>query len=95
MLSSTVGVNTISKSEAFVGYYADVDGNGTVDGIIYADLAIGNTKDGQWTDGDGYYTINKVNNVKDYYISQTNYSGSFGTKDVLSATGNGNERRSV
>ena len=40
--------NTISKSEAFVGYYADVDGNGTVDGIIYADLAIGNTGDGEW-----------------------------------------------
>ena len=38
----------ISKTEAYVGYYADVDADGTVDGIIYADLAIGNTGDGEW-----------------------------------------------
>ena len=29
------------NSTSYVGYYADVDGDGTVDGIIYADLAIG------------------------------------------------------
>ena len=82
----------ISKTEAYVGYYADVNADGTVDGVIYADLAIGNTGDGQWGDDSGYDTINKIDNTKDYYISQTNYSGSFGTKDVLCATGNGNER---
>ena len=42
--------------------------------------------------GNGKYTINKISNVKDYCISQINYYGAFGTKDVLSATGNGNER---
>ena len=83
----------ISENEDYVGYYADVDADGTVDGVIYADLAIGNTGDGEYG-GNGYgkYTINKIDNVKDYYISQTNYSGDFGTKDVLSATGEGNDR---
>ena len=42
--------------------------------------------------GDGKYTINTIENVKDYYISQINYSGDFGTKDVLCSTGEGNER---
>ena len=82
----------ILKTEPYVGYYADVNSDGTVDGVIYADLAIGNIGDGQWTDNDGNYTINKIEDVKDYYISQTNYEGTFGTKDVLCATGDGNER---
>ena len=30
--------------------------------------------------------------AKEYYISKTNYSGPFGTKDVLSAKGSGNNR---
>lgn len=29
----------ISKKESYVGYYADIDGDGTVDGVIFADLA--------------------------------------------------------
>ena len=94
-ISSSQGENPenreiILKNKAYVGYYADVDADGTVDGVIYADLAIGNTGDGEWFNSN--YTINKIDNVKDYYISQTNYSGDFGTKDVLCATGNGNER---
>ena len=80
----------ISKTEQYVGYYADFEGDGTVDGIIYADLAIGNTRDGQWTDSDGNYEIPKVESgLKDYYISKTDYEGDFGTKDVLSPTGSG------
>ena len=38
----------ISKTESYVGYYADIEGDGTVDGIIYADLAKGNTGIGNW-----------------------------------------------
>ena len=36
----------ISKtaSENFVGYYADVNADGTVDGVIFADMLVGNTK---------------------------------------------------
>ena len=82
----------ISKTESYVGYYADIDGDKTVDGIIYADLAKGNTGDGQWYDSDGNYTIPVTEGVKDYYISKTNYEGSFGTKDVLSPTGTGKDR---
>ncbi len=80
----------ISKTESFVGYYADIDGDKTIDGIIYADLTQGNTKDGQWTDSEGNYEIPKVESgLKDYYISDTNYNGPFGEKDVLSPTGSG------
>ena len=79
----------ISKTESYVGYYADLEGDGTVDGIIYADLAVGNTGDGQWTD----YDIPKVESgLKDYYISKTDYEGDFGIKDVLSPTGSGEPR---
>ena len=34
------------EPESYVGYYADLEGDGTVDGIIYADLAVGGS--GQW-----------------------------------------------
>ena len=82
----------ISKTESYVGYYADIEGDGTVDGIIYADLAKGNIGDGQWTGPDGNYTIPTEENVKDYYISNTNYDGQFEEKAVLSPTGSGNDR---
>ena len=73
----------IDKVEPKVGYYADIDGNGTPDGVIYADLAV--SKSGQWMDSDGTYSYTAKTNTKDYYISQTNYEGPFGTKDVLTA----------
>ena len=71
------------------GYYADVDGNGTVDGIIYADLK--KEESGKW----GLfctYKLPAVSNTKNYYISKVNYKGPFGTKNVLSPTGSGNAR---
>ena len=84
----------ISKEQSYVGYYADIDADGTVDGVIYADLAVGGS--GQFgTDSNGAYTIPKVTEgLKDYYISQTNYKANdgFGTKDVISPTGTGTER---
>ncbi len=81
----------IDKVEPKVGYYADIDGNGTPDGVIYADLAV--SKSGQWTDSDGTYSYTAKTNTKDYYISQTNYEGPFGTKDVLTAIdGEGEDR---
>ena len=91
--------NMISKTTSYVGYYADLDPtDGKIDGIIYADLAVGNQGSGQWGDTEGKYTIPKVDKIeelKDYYISQTNYNGNdangkgFGTKDVISPTGTG------
>ena len=73
-----------------VGYYADVDGNGTVDGVIFEDFKVGGS--GSWGNRNGTYTISTVSGTKEYYISKTNYSGPFGTKDVLSAKGSGNNR---
>ena len=73
-----------------VGYYADVDGNGTVDGVIFEDFKVGGS--GSWGNWNGTYTIPTVSGTKEYYISKTNYSGPFGTKDVLSTKGSGNNR---
>lgn len=86
----TVKIPTFTESSG-VGYYADVDGNGTVDGIIFEDFKKGGS--GTW--GTGLYrsyTISTVSSTKSYYISQINYKGPFGTKDVLTATGSGNAR---
>ena len=83
-------VETISPTETKVGYYADIEGNGIVDGVIFADLAVGGS--GQWTDGDGAYTIPKVSGLKNYYVKTKGYAGKFGTKDVLSPIGEGADR---
>ena len=82
----------VSKEEKKAGYYADIDADGTVDGVIYADLAQGGS--GQWgSDKDTIYTIPKITGgLKGYYISQENYTDKFGTKDVLSPIGEGNNR---
>ena len=87
----TVKIPTFTESSG-VGYYADVDGNGTVDGIIFEDFKIGGN--GSW--GTGIYmrryTIPNISSTKSYYISQTNYNGPFGTKKVLTPSSSGNER---
>ena len=86
---STSGV--IEKTKSYVGYYADIDGDGTVDGVIYADLAVGGS--GQWGDGDdGNFSYGAITGEKDYNISQANYSGDFGENGVLKATGSGKDR---
>ena len=74
-----------------VGYYADTDGDGTPDGIIFADFKKGGS--GSWGGTD--YTISTVTGLKEYYVSKTNYNGPFGTKNVLSARGSGNARFNV
>ena len=74
-----------------VGYYADTDGDGTPDGIIFEDFKNGGS--GTWEKNSNVsYSIPTVSSTKSYYISQTNYKGLFGTKDVLTATGSGNAR---
>ena len=81
----------ISETESYVGYYADIEGDGTVDGIIYADLAVGG--DGVWneSEGDGNYTIPTKTNLKDYYIIQEEYTNDFGTKPVIAPLNDSNE----
>ena len=88
--SVTVKDNTF-KENSGVGYYADTDGNGTPDGIIFEDFKKGGS--GSW--GGTSYTVSTVTGLKEYYISQTNYKGPFGTKNVLSARGSGNARFNV
>ena len=83
--------NPTFTADSGVGYYADTDGDGTPDGIIFADFKNGGS--GSW--GGTNYTISTVTGLKEYYISQTNYNGPFGTKNVLSARGSGNSRFNV
>ena len=88
----------LPESTSYVGYYADVDGNGTVDGVIYADLAIGGS--GTWNPSGnssynsyGTYTIPKGSGFKKYKVSKSGHSDDFGTKDVLTVlNSSGNER---
>ena len=113
----------ISKtaSENFVGYYADVNADGTVDGVIFADMLVGNTKSVASNTSNKLllaslnlnmlriaaaeipspisfetdnYTIPTIsaNELKSYYISEKNYNGIFGKKDVLSPVGEGKNR---
>ena len=81
------------ETESYVGYYADVDGDGTVDGIIFADLLHGKT--GQWGNSDGTYTIPTIEStkVKSYKISQEDYTNQLGgTSKILTPSGDGNDR---
>lgn len=88
----------IAKSTNYVGYYADMDDDGYVDGIIYADMITGNTKSGKWNNNSrSSYSITKITDtttVKDYVISSKTYKGQttpgiykandgFGEKEVL------------
>ena len=57
----------IPTTTTYIGYYADVDGNGSVDGIIYADLAIGGS--GQWGNEEGAYEIPIKQDLNNYLDS--------------------------
>ena len=82
----------IDTEKSYVGYYADLTGTGKIDGVIYADLAKG--RSGRWYSGYDAYSIPKVNSeeLKKYYVSQTDYDGPFGKKDVLSPIGEKKDR---
>ena len=70
----------IGTEESYVGYYADVDGDGEVDGVIYVDLADTGNTSGQWVDSDGNYEYTAVTEgLKKYKVSEETYSG-FGGK---------------
>ena len=71
-----------------IGLYADTDGDGTPDGIIFEDFKKGGN--GSW--GGTSYTISIKTDLKEYYISKESYTGNFGTNSVLSARETGNDR---
>ena len=96
------GEPLVSTTESQVGKYADIDGDGTVDGIIFADLLFGGS--GIWNDYDvtdswanklGTYVISAIDkkDSKAYYINQKKYANKLGgTAEVLTPIGNGNDR---
>ena len=72
----------------YTGCYADVNDDGTVDGVIFIDLAQGAS--GQWDDSDGVYQYSAVTSgLRSYKISTktSSYSGKFGTKSVIAPNG--------
>ena len=78
-----------------VGYYADVDNDGIVDGVIFGDLKEGGS--GEWGCLPFYpelssYSIPTTSSTKNYYVSPSNYDGVFGSKPVLSTNDSGNSR---
>ena len=80
--TSTVGEKTLDitviggkvNEESKVGYYADINGDGNVDGVIYADLAVGGS--GRWNNNsDSTYSFGSVSSgLKEYVISQETFS---------------------
>ena len=75
---------TPATDEDYRGYYADVDGDGEADGIIYADLK--QTVSGEWgTNGYGTYSYTAQTGLKEYTISKEKYTeGKFGEKEIIS-----------
>ena len=75
----------------YTGYYADVNDDGTVDGVIFIDLAQGAS--GQWTNNDGVYSYSAVTSGLRSYKTSSSYTGKFGTKSVIAPNGTiGNAR---
>ena len=91
--TETVTVDGVTRSK-YIGYFADVDGDGTVDGVIFADLAHSAS-----VEGDRYYpafSYEAESGLKNYEVIEERYSvdgaTGYGTKPVLSAIGNGKDR---
>jgi len=77
----------------YTGCYADVNDDGTVDGVIFIDLAFG--AKGQWGVSNGTYSYSAVTSgLRSYKISKSSYSGNFGNnKSVIAPNGaSGNPR---
>ena len=97
-VASTRIKKSTAKEDSYVGCYADIDKDGTVDGVIFVDLLTGSIRDTQqWMNNYGSYTITTdgvtIENVKSYYISQESYTDScFGTHSVISPKGSGEKR---
>ena len=86
---------TPATGEDYRGYYADVDGDGNPDGIIYADL--NKSESGQYYNSNGAYTYNKATGeLNEYTISKEKYTGEkakFGEKEIIKLKKNKNNPR--
>jgi len=76
-------IETIPTDQSYVGYYADINADNVVDGIIYSDFATGGS--GEWgTNGNGKYTITVKNNLDSYYVIKEEHQESgFPAKPVI------------
>ena len=85
-------VPKIPTDKSYIGKYADIDGDGTVDGVIFADLAFSNS--GTWGSSNGTWSYSASANLKQYYISQESYTDDFGTAEVIAPVSetSGNDR---
>jgi len=77
------------------GNYIDIDGDGTVDGIIFADLLFGGN--GYWDNVENNimyssYSINTISSCKEYYQSQNYYNNGYTSGQVYTPIGKGNDR---
>ena len=80
-----------SNSESYVGYYADVNKDGKVDGIIYADLLYGKVNPL------GTYTMETekitAEAAKKYKVSEEDYTNALGgTNKIITPDGSGADR---
>ena len=73
-----------ATGEDYRGYYADVDGDGNPDGVIYADLNKASESGAQYYNSDGSYTYTAKTNLNEYTISKEKYTeGKFGEKEII------------
>ena len=77
-------VQAIPTTESYIGCYADMNDDGTPEGIIYADLAFTVT-DGMWNNDDwSVYGYSAKSDLKEYYVKDEAYDeGLFETKAMI------------
>ena len=81
----------VMQKKNYIGYYADVDGDGNVDGVIYADLAHPSRTGASWKSNS--YSYEAEDDLKEYTVSETNSPiTTFGTNKIITlkpgSTGN-------
>ena len=88
---------TPATGEDYRGYYADVDGDGNPDGVIYADLNKASESGARYYNSNGAYTYNKATGeLNEYTISKEKYTGEkakFGEKEIIKLKKNKNNPR--
>ena len=99
--SKTTSVTISNIIPNYTGYYADVNDDGTVDGVIFIDLALGasgnwNPANNSWAASHGVYSYSAVTSgLRSYKISTkvSSYPGKFGTKPVIAPNGTSGSAR--
>ncbi len=78
--TSPIEEELVPKTENCIGYYADLDGDKHADGIIYADLAIGQETEAKWNgNSDSVFQYSKVTNSLKEYTKEEEEGSGFGS----------------